>query len=89
MIVNAAACLNPGGVLIYCVCSLEGDEGERQARWIAENRPELEPFPISPDEIDGLPGAVTDAGFVRTHPGLALPFAGGIDGFFIARFRKR
>ena len=89
LIVNAAACLNPGGVLLYCVCSLEGPEGERQAQWIAETRPELEPFPISPDELEGLADAVTRAGFVRTHPALALPVAGGIDGFFIARFIKR
>lgn len=90
MIGNAAACLNPGGVLIYCVCSLEGDEGERQAQWVAENRSDLEPFPIRSDELEGLSaGAVTDMGFVRTHPALALPVEGGIDGFFIARFRKR
>jgi 16S rRNA (cytosine967-C5)-methyltransferase len=90
MLANAAACLNPGGVLIYCVCSLEGDEGEGQARWIAEARSDLEPVPITPDELDGgLASAVTEAGFVRTHSALEMPVAGGIDGFFIARFRKR
>ena len=27
---------SPGGVLIYCVCSLEPQEGEEQARWALE-----------------------------------------------------
>ena len=32
LIARAADCLKPGGVLIYCVCSLEPEEGEAQAR---------------------------------------------------------
>ena len=42
---------------------------------------------MTPDELPGLHLALTDAGTVRTHPGLWRD-RGGMDGFFIARFRK-
>ena len=34
---RAALLLKPGGTLIYCVCSLEPEEGEQQADWIAKS----------------------------------------------------
>lgn len=88
---NAISCLNPGGVLVYCVCSLERAEGEEQLAWMQQAHPEVALDPIGMDELAGLPGAVTAAGAVRTHPGLAVPGdkPGTLDGFFIARFRRR
>jgi 16S rRNA (cytosine967-C5)-methyltransferase len=85
---QAVSCLNPGGVLVYCVCSLEPQEGERQAEWaIAQG---LTVYPISAQELDGWAAPVTKDGFVRTHPGLTVPGekGGTLDGFFIARFRR-
>lgn len=88
MLTRAADCLNPGGVLVYCVCSLESEEGEDQADWMATALPDLVPDPIRP--APDLPeGAVSERGFLRTHPGLVLPVAGGMDGFFAARFRRK
>lgn len=88
MLERAAACLNPGGVLVYCVCSLESEEGEAQAEWVAKTLPDLVPDPIRPGPR--LPeGSVTEKGYLRTHPGLALLVAGGMDGFFAARFRRK
>lgn len=91
-ITHAASLVAPGGTLVYCVCSLEPEEGEAQARWIAE-RAEFEPVPITPEELPGLGMAVTAEGWVRTHPGISLGDSGGnagtLDGFFIARFRRR
>jgi len=86
---RAALCLNPGGVLIYCVCSLEPEEGESQAAWATSLG--LEVFPIGGEELDGWGAPVTKDGFVRTHPGLTVPGekGGTLDGFFIARFRRR
>jgi 16S rRNA (cytosine967-C5)-methyltransferase len=88
---HAASCLNPGGVLLYCVCSLEPQEGEAQAKWVGANLPELEPLPIAAEEVPGLSAAVTAAGHVRTHPAMAVPGDNGgtLDGFFVARFRRR
>jgi 16S rRNA (cytosine967-C5)-methyltransferase len=88
LILRAVSCLNPGGVLVYCVCSLEPQEGERQAEWAVAQG--LEVLPISAQELDGWAAAVTKDGFVRTHPGLTVPGekGGTLDGFFIARFRR-
>jgi len=83
---RAAGWLNPGGVLVYAVCSLEREEGEQQAAWIAAELG-LAPAPITPDE---LPAGLTPTpeGWLRTHPGM-LAEAGGLDGFFAARWINR
>jgi 16S rRNA (cytosine967-C5)-methyltransferase len=56
-IASAAASLESGGSLVYCVCSLEEGEGEAQARWIAESQLELVPDPVAPEELDGFAAA--------------------------------
>jgi 16S rRNA (cytosine967-C5)-methyltransferase len=82
---KAAEWLNPGGVLVYAVCSLEAEEGEEQAAWIDANCG-LAPMPIKPEELPA--GLVpTPEGWLRTHPGM-LADHGGLDGFFVGRWRK-
>ncbi|MCL9982463.1 MAG: RsmB/NOP family class I SAM-dependent RNA methyltransferase [Erythrobacter sp.] len=82
---KAADWLNPGGVLVYAVCSLEAEEGEEQAAWINAELG-LAPMPITPDELPaGL--APTPEGWLRTHPGM-LAEQGGLDGFFVGRWKK-
>lgn len=90
LLANAVRCLNPGGVLIYCVCSLEQDEGEEQVRWVAKHLPELELLPVTVAELGWLGQALLPDGTVRLHPGLDLPegIEGSLDGFFVARFRR-
>ena len=90
LITNAFRCLDSAGVLVYCVCSLEPQEGEEQLEWALTALPGLELWPIGPAELPGLEGAVTARGAVRTHPAMAPGGqAGGMDGFFVARFRRR
>lgn len=80
---RAAEWLNPGGVLVYAVCSLEAEEGEEQAAWI-DAELGLMPQPITPEELPaGL--APTAEGWLRTHPGM-LADQGGLDGFFVGRW---
>jgi 16S rRNA (cytosine967-C5)-methyltransferase len=82
---KAAGWLNPGGVLVYAVCSLEAEEGEEQAAWIDANCG-LSPMPITAEELPaGL--APTAEGWLRTHPGM-LADQGGLDGFFVGRWLK-
>ena len=81
LLAKAAEWLKPGGTLVYAVCSLEREEGEDQTVQVA-----LEPVPIIAAELP--PGlAPTEDGWLRTHPG-QLPEQGGLDGFFVARWRK-
>ncbi len=89
LLANAFRSLEPNGVLIYCTCSLEPEEGESQVDWALNALPGLELFPIAPAELPGLPEAVTARGLVRTHPGMAPGSRNtGMDGFFVARFKR-
>lgn len=77
---RARAWVKPGGRLVYATCSLERAEGEDQAALVG-----LSPDPIRAEELPA--GLVpTDQGWLRTDPAM-LPDAGGLDGFFIARWR--
>ena len=84
----AAARVAPGGRLVYCVCSMEPEEGEGQVRAFAARHPEFRPTPADPVAL-GLPAAAlsTAGGALRVLPSFQEP-AGGLDGFFIARFDR-
>lgn len=85
LIERAVGWLKPGGAFIYAVCSLEPEEGEAQAAWIDETF-DLTQSPITAEE---LPANLTPTGegWLRTHPGM-LREEGGLDGFFVGRWRK-
>lgn len=80
LLADAERWIVPGGRLVYAVCSLERAEGEDQAAGVS-----LAVDPILPGE---LPAGVapTAQGHVRSDPSM-LAEAGGLDGFFIARWR--
>lgn len=79
LLARASGWLKPGGTLVYAVCSLEREEGEDIVAACT-----LTPTPIRADELPAGLQPTTD-GWLRTDPGM-LPDAGGLDGFFIARF---
>jgi 16S rRNA (cytosine967-C5)-methyltransferase len=83
LIDRAVAMAKTGGEIVYCVCSLQPEEGEKQIEAALHRIPGLLRRPIEPAEI-GLPGAVTRNGDLRTLPSM-LAGEGGIDGFFAAR----
>jgi len=90
MIDRATALLKPGGLLVYCTCSLEPEEGEAHLAAAVKRLP-LTLAPVAPAEIGGLTEVVAPAGTIRTLPThLANPVArlSGLDGFFITRLRK-
>ena len=86
LIDRAVDWLAPGGTLVFSTCSLERAEGEDQLAAALARHPHLRLDPVASDELPaGIP--VTD-GVVRVLPGM-LAARGGVDGFFIARLRKR
>jgi len=77
LIYNTANLLNPGGVLVYCTCTIEPEENERIIeQFLAENKN----FEIQPAS-EFVPKETTDSnGFIYT-----FPHRHGIDGSFAAR----
>jgi 16S rRNA (cytosine967-C5)-methyltransferase len=78
--------VRPGGLLVYCVCSLEPEEGEAQVEAFLSRQPGVELLPISAGEGGAPAAAVTPRGTLRILPHHA---PGGTDGFFVARFIRR
>jgi 16S rRNA (cytosine967-C5)-methyltransferase len=78
LIDRARAMLRPGGILVYCTCSLLPQEGEHQIRAALARHADLRAGMIA------LPiGRASGEGW-RTRPD-DLSDMGGVDGFFIAR----
>ena len=84
--------VRPGGLIVYCTCSLEAAEGEAQAAaFAARQQAKVEPVPVEPAEVGGLSHLVTNTGYLRCLPCHAASVSGentGLDGFFAARFRR-
>jgi len=77
LLATAAALTAPSGLLVYAVCALTEAEGREMAAWfLAEHEAfEAEPF------LFDLPAENTSEG------SYILPL-GGLDGFYLARFRR-
>lgn len=84
---NACDMLAPGGVVIYCTCSLQKAESETQVERLLAARKDMRRDPVRPEEVGNIAGIVTPAGDVRVLP-FHLAAMGGMDGFFVARLRK-
>jgi 16S rRNA (cytosine967-C5)-methyltransferase len=85
---RAAALTRPGGTLVYCVCSLEPEEGERQIEALLARNPGLARRPVMPAEVFGRAEFLNAAGELRTLPFFLPdpdPRWSGLDGFFAAR----
>ncbi|SLN15445.1 RsmB/NOP family class I SAM-dependent RNA methyltransferase [Oceanibacterium hippocampi] len=83
----AAERVRPGGLLVYCVCSLQRREGEdRVAAFLAAD-PRYRREPITAGELPGMAETVTADGDLRSLP-CHLGAEGGIDGFYAARLRR-
>ncbi|MFK7902458.1 MAG: RsmB/NOP family class I SAM-dependent RNA methyltransferase [Nitratireductor sp.] len=90
LIEKAASMLKENGVLIYANCSLLKDEGENLIAKLAIENLSLDP--IQKTELSGIEECVNGQGVVRTLPHFLSietnPLHSGMDGFFIARFKK-
>ena len=85
------ALTKPGGLIVYCACSLEPEEGEAQIAAVLRRNPDVRRLPIEAVEIGGLAECLTPAGDLRTLPCHLWgddPRRSGLDGFFAARLRK-
>jgi 16S rRNA (cytosine967-C5)-methyltransferase len=84
----AAERVKPGGRLVYCVCSLEPEEGELQIQAFLKRRPDFTAATIDPASV-GAPAESLgpDGTALRILPSHWAAL-GGVDGFFICRLDR-
>jgi 16S rRNA (cytosine967-C5)-methyltransferase len=89
---GAVDLLKPGGTCVYCVCSLEPEEGEDQVAALLARDSRIARDPITPQDVFGRAEFITADGDMRTLP-LHLPDSdprwGGLEGFYAARLTRK
>ncbi|WP_349774803.1 RsmB/NOP family class I SAM-dependent RNA methyltransferase [Deinococcus taeanensis] len=78
MLPNAAALVEPGGTLVYSVCSVTPEEGPQLVQVFLAEHPAFQAEDVPNVEVPSVPAG----------PGVLTIPEGGIDGFFIARLRR-
>jgi len=89
---NAAKMLKPGGVLVYCTCSLEPEEGAEQIAKFLARTDGFAVERVRAGEAGIAADWLTAEGFLRTlpcHMVLERAELSGMDGFFAARLRRQ
>ncbi len=87
LLAAAAAMLAPGGLLVYCTCSLQPEEGAARIEALLQGGAPLRRRPIAAAEVGGLAELITPAGDLRCLP-YHLGENGGMDGFYAARLQR-
>lgn len=91
LLARAVDLTRPGGVLVYCTCSLEPEEGEDLIAAALDRDPRIRRKPIDPSEMAGIAEFVTASGDLRTLPSAwpdPEPRMSGLDGFYVARLER-
>jgi 16S rRNA (cytosine967-C5)-methyltransferase len=91
LITHALSMLKPGGMLLYCTCSLEPAECNEQVVRLLAERQDVTLSPIAPEEVAGRGEWLDQQGALRTLPHylqLSDPELSGMDGFYAARLIK-
>ena len=79
LLANAADTVKPGGILVYCVCTVTQEENESVIDHLLAARHDFKHIPP-----EGVPPELIDTrGFFRTSP-----HREGMDGFFAAVFKR-
>jgi len=82
---SAARRVKAGGRLVYCVCSLETEEGEAQTSAFLARTPGFVLDPMAPEEGGAPAASLRPDGTLHILPHHR---EGGTDGFYVARFRR-
>jgi 16S rRNA (cytosine967-C5)-methyltransferase len=92
LIDRAVELTKPGGTFVYCVCSLEPEEGQNQIETLLARDSRVMRSPISGQEVFGHAEFITTDGDLRTLPQQLPdpdPRWAGLDGFYAARLMRR
>ena len=88
---HAVTLTRPGGLIVFCTCSLEPEEGETLVAEFLAREPRVRRVPIDPAEVAGCGELLTPAGELRTLPchfPAADPRLAGLDGFYAVRLQR-
>jgi 16S rRNA (cytosine967-C5)-methyltransferase len=77
-----------GGIILYCTCSLQPEEGPERIAAALRRHASLARIPIRAEDLFGFKELVTADGDLRSLPS-HLAQLGGIDGFYAARLIKQ
>lgn len=92
MLDNAVRMVKPGGLVVFCTCSLEPEEGIRQIGALLRANRNLKRRPILALEFGGHSDWIGPEGDLRTlpfHLPRERPELSGMDGFFAARLVRK
>ncbi len=87
LLAHAVSILAPGGLLVYCTCSLEAEEGPARIEKLLSGGAPVSRRPIEAREIGGLAQCLSPLGDLRTLP-CQLYDEGGLDGFYAVRLAR-
>ena len=87
LLAAAAEMLAPDGLLVYCACSLQPQEGAHLVDSLISQGLPLRRVPLYPRDVCGCDLFLTPAGDMRTLPS-AMAEWGALDGFYAARLRR-
>ena len=85
ILLHGASLVQPGGTLVFAVCSLEREEGEEQIAAFLSSHTQFSRAPITADEVFGHSEWLTPDGDLRTLP---FMMEDGMDGFYAARLKR-
>lgn len=91
LLAKAAGLVKSGGLLVFCTCSLEPEEGPAVIEQFLIRHPEFQRRPIGAGD-SSLSAFATPDGDLRTFPSQHPaddPELGGMDGFYAARLQRR
>jgi 16S rRNA (cytosine967-C5)-methyltransferase len=92
MLDNALRMVKVGGLVVFCTCSLEPEEGARQISSLLQANRNVKRRPILAMEFGGDADWISPEGDLRTWPyhlPRATPELSGMDGFFAARLVRK
>lgn len=87
MLHKSAELVAPSGLLVFCTCSLQPQEGPELIGEFLTRNPDFSIIPIEQGELEGMDDFIQPDGSMRTRPDQWTEL-GGLDGFFAIRFRK-
>ena len=91
LLARAVELIRPGGLIVYCTCSLEPDEGVAPVADLLAGDSRVRRRPVVASELNGRGEFLSPAGDLRTLPCQlpdSNPQMGGLDGFYGCRLER-